>query len=246
MNEKQGEHLDHRIRQALGSLPDAPPPGSPFDSARLWEQLRPELAAPPASRKRVGAWWWAAASVVVLVMGGWFYVVSVWPVAKQVSVSHPRSVGTQTAVSGLISERPARTPGHAWQADDAEPVQRIGPSHGGATLGRQAKKSIPTWPDGPTDYQSVVQPIPPQPVIPESVTVIAEIPTSTIATAPKRRFRVVHENELMAEDEAHRIRYAPEGRTERFVRIGTGSSAQPTVSEESPALMLPLNRKTTQ
>ncbi|MCY7360097.1 MAG: hypothetical protein LH609_22115, partial [Rudanella sp.] len=73
MNEKQGDLLDQRIRQTLSSLPDAPPPGSPFDAARLWEQLRPELNAPPVFRKLVGYWWWAGAAVVGLVVGWDWY-----------------------------------------------------------------------------------------------------------------------------------------------------------------------------
>lgn len=254
MNEKQGDLLDQRIRQALSNLPDAPPPGSPFDSARLWEQLRPELSAPPVARKRVAGWWWAAASVVGL-MVGWFFLwdtVSVSPVAKQVSVSHspsakrgslhphPRSakrgqVPSQTAVAGLTYERSVRT-----QTENADAVQGSG-----TALGHQAKNAVPNRADGPTEHRSIVQsqPVTPEPV---SLTPVAEIQIPTVAITPKRRFRVVHENELVAEDEAHRVRYANEGRTERFVRLGTGSPSQPRANEELPSLQLPLNRKTTQ
>ncbi|MCY7359442.1 MAG: hypothetical protein LH609_18700, partial [Rudanella sp.] len=91
--------------------------------------------------------------------------------------------------------------------------------------------------------QQTVQPTTQEPV---SLTPVAEIQKPTVVTTPKRRFRVVHENELMAEDEAHRVRYTPEGRTERFVRIGTGSQAHTIANEDLPALQLPLNRKITQ
>jgi hypothetical protein len=110
----------------------------------------------------------------------------------------------------------------------------------------QAHTGQHNWPDSTTEYHSIVQTS--QSVVPESKSLSPAISTteSTVTIAPKRRFRVVHENELPAEDEAYWVRYPPEGRTERFVRLGTGNPSQPTASDDLPALQLPLNRKTPQ
>lgn len=232
MNEKQGNLLDQRIRQALGSLPDAPPPGSPFDSARLWEQLRPELnAQQPVSRKRVGGWWWAAALVAGLLVVGFWYGQSASKQTTTISQSvslPPRSekygpVFSQTEVAKQTAHPSARRKNNLQTAV----AVRF------ATKAEAETVSI----------QQTEQPIIREPV---SLTPLVEIPKTVVATLTKKRFRVVHENELIAEDEAHRVRYAPGGRTERFVRLGTGSQSQTIANEELPALQLPLHRKTTQ
>ena len=256
MNEKQGNPLDQRIRQILSNLPDAPPPGSSFDSARLWEQLRPELNAQPVIRKRVGGgWWWAAASVVGLVMGwGWWsgqpeneLIASIKanskprPVASRInlgatdnrlrsSASTERTTFDQLAANEQklsLSKEPDKNP-DLFSANAQSESVTIG-------LPDLSPSSLKPGPDGPESL---------------SLTSPVEIPKPTLSALPKRRFRVVHENELMAEDEAHRIWYAPEGRTERFVRLGTGSRTSSesgnSTGDDSPALQLPLNRKTTQ
>lgn len=229
MNEKQGEHLDQRIRHALGNLPDAPPPGSPFNSARLWEQLRPELAAPPVSRKRIGGWWWAAASVAGLLMMGWFW----W------GQSAPKQT-TAITQSVFLSPRSNKVGSVALQTRQVKQI--IYPQ----ARQKNNPRTAATANKAEVEIVSIQQEV--QPIVPESlrVTSLAKTQTPTVATTTKRRFRVVHENELMAEDEAHRVRYAPEGRTERFVRIGTGNHSQSATNDDLPALQLPLNRKTTQ
>ena len=58
--------------------------------------------------------------------------------------------------------------------------------------------------------------------------------------APKRRFRVVHENELRAEEEASPKLY----RTEHFVRLGTKRSEEPAPEENRPSPYMSLTQQT--
>lgn len=228
MNEKQGEHLDQRIRQALSNLPDTPPPGSSFDSAQLWEQLRPELAAPPVARKRVAGWWWAAASVVGLLVGVWY------------GQSAPKQT-TTIAQSVSLPPRSAKRGPVSSPIKEAE--QTVHPS---ARKKSNLQMAIAVRFVNKAETVSIQQIEHPTTQEPISLTPITEVPKPAVATTPKKRFRVVHENELAAEDDAHRVRYANDGRTERFVRIGSGNPSQTTADEDLPALLLPLNRKTTQ
>ncbi len=236
MNEKQNANFDRQIRQTLGTLPDAPPPGSTFDAGKLWEQLRPELAAAPVTQKRIGGWWWTVAASVIGLLMGWFWwdndVVSPERVTVHTRpIVPPLAVSSQHAGVELSVKRAVKTP--------AGVVQRSG-----AALGREAKKDTQNRPYSPTQHRYVVQLIPQQPITPESVSVtsVTETPKPTLAVAPKRRFRVVHENELPAEDEAYQVR----SRAGQFVRLGTGGQLTAGPDEDLPQLRVPLSRKSIQ
>ncbi len=65
-------------------------------------------------------------------------------------------------------------------------------------------------------------------------------------TTLKGRFQVVHENELKAEEEALYVQTRTKGGSDRFVRLGTGNQVSTEPVEQSPTILLPLNRKSTQ
>jgi hypothetical protein len=257
MNDKHGNHLDQRIRQTLDTLPDAPPPGSTFDSAKLWERMRPELAAQsvPAQvivvRKRpVFGWWVAAASLAGLLMGWLWWSGQLVP--KQDMAS--RKSSEKTGVSNGLSAKP--NPSKNQPKMVVSPIEtrlvttfpkRKRQQKNRFTVGTNVTKQPDeltgnqpsTADDGPM-VSSVETPrmssAPPNAV---SV-VITQKPV--IASTTKRRFRVVHTNELVAEEESNVVRY----RAERFVRLGTGSPSSAGSGSESPTLLIPLNRKSIQ
>lgn len=194
MNEKQGEHLDRRIRQSLARLPDGPPPGSVFDGGRLWEQLRPELTAQPVvAKKRIGGWWLAAASVVGLLAEIWWFQYTLLLPDTQ-SVRRERGA-SQTTLANPANKRPVRK-----QTEDETPNSISGNSSvetRNQTVHRTKASSsvVPenqvhtgqqNWPDSPIEYHALTQTE--QPVLPESTTqsIPISITKPIVATAAKR------------------------------------------------------------
>lgn len=253
MNTNPDERLDQRIRQVLDQLPDAPPPGSTFDAGRLWEQLRPELTAAPVTQpKRPAPVWWAlAAACIGLVLGGmWLYndqddqsaqvEAGRLPAQKQSNASQPPVT---------LAPKPDKPETVAHRQRETERIQSSG--------NRVATRSVSEEknPDTPVS-RSVVPPTLPASTSDEHVAHVTESPSPipsvaerTPAPAPvpaKRRFRVVHENELLTDEESYRVRNGSGGRAERFVRLGSGSALS-AASDETPAqLQVPLQRKQTQ
>lgn len=237
MKPQPDETLDAWVRQALDQLPDALPPGSTFDAKRLWGQMRPALPKTPARRWAGWMRWATAASVVGLLWIGFRFA------------QPPQSAATN---------QPTLTPmaTHLTTTPKAEPKPE---SPGIPTVAVKLNRSrqrptrspvdLPTTP-APTPVASVdAQNVPDvtpaesaRPDEPLAATALLTEPTtsSTVAGAPKRRFRVVHVNELRAEEEIRAKLY----RTEGFVRLGTGRKAEPTRDEPTTVLILPLSSKT--
>lgn len=241
MNDLLGNLSDQRIRQALDSLPDAPPPGSSFNAARLWDQLRPELATQPVSalpQKNRRRWWLVAAACMGLLLGGW------WWLAQHVPNGIRTGQAIQVAVSRSPQQRTQPQPVHPQLADKAPmarrktPVQRFNLQPSG--LHPVINESPP-----PIELQPATRS---EPVadVPESV---AAAPAETYPAAPvlppnrlKRRFAVVHQNELRAEAETQ----AKLERNDQFVRLGVPSPTTPSKAFAAPAdepsgLIIPLN-----
>ncbi len=261
MNEQHGNRPDQRIRQMLDTLPDAPPPGSTFDSAKLWERLRPELIVlsvsvqsaekqPVVRKKRpIGGWWLVAASVVGLLMGGLWWSGQLW--SKQEMVSQKTSEKTdgnhrlsakpnpsvdQPKVVAHLSEIRLATAFSKRQFHQPKRVE---------TRPISAKAPVGLAYNQPqnADNQPIVSPVEMANTPPESASLTpAATQKPAIANTPKRRYRVVHTNELADEDESNVVRY----RAERFVRLGTGSPSSAGSGGESPMLLIPLNRKSIQ
>lgn len=233
MNAKPDEYPDHHIRQLLDQLPDTPPPGSAFDAERLWGQLQPRLPK-TAVRRRPRIVWWAAAACLTGVL-----LSRVWLMPRNDgshvnivrSAAYKASEPKPTGNLSKIADKPVLA--------NATPVVRNQPE-------LRKKPSLPklvTVHANPDDPEKAVVQTLELPVVADSATAVAEpiepARTTLVAAAPKRRFRVMHVNELTAEEEARPKLY----RTEHFVRLGTGAS-QPQASTESvPALVIPFASK---
>ncbi|CAN5583841.1 hypothetical protein BH09BAC4_BH09BAC4_00490 [soil metagenome] len=237
MKQKPDETLDQWVRQTLSQLPDAPPPGSPFDSERLWPQVRSELQAAP-TRRKIGLGWWIAAACLAGSMLGWFWM-------------HQATADRKTVIVHKIDRK-----------SDVPIVNRSNPDLVAKAVSpnviSKKKHRLIVSLKIPVNQQESLEQKPellrieakPQtielPVVAEASPVVDKSversKPNVAATSHKRRFRVVHENELQAEEEARPKLY----RTDHFVRIGTGERSEPTSSETHPALRLPLTQKPNQ
>lgn len=238
MNGKPGESLDQWVRQSLDRLPDAPPPGSTFDADRLWSRLQPELQKPAVNRRFGWGWWAVAACGSGLLLLGWLLPkqqstltqltqsslkrseapVAISPV--QTTTGPPRPESVRLTVTRR-SFRPS--------VPHSEPVAGTLPT---ALPVDESVQPVAAVAEPPTSTDTQSTPT----AQPESVAVIA------VAAPPKRRFRVVHLNELRAEEA---IRPTPH-RTDHFVRLGTGAKGQPAPETAHPAITWPLTDKSTQ
>lgn len=253
MNEQQGNYLDRRVRQALDRLPDGPAPGTAFDGGKLWAQLRPQLATQPViAPKRTGqVRWLVAASVAgLLVVGLWWSwlpeikttVVTRQPNDKTAGRYVP-SERVTTPVQGVTasatSDRDFNAIGN--QLADRKAVRRSRP------VARLANVMVPATQPQPLANVPNAERLPTEPPAlnaePTTSQVTVAVPK---VIAPKRRFQVVHENELKAEEEAVYSQIQTKSSNERFVRIGTGNQVSTGSDEPTPAIQLPLNRKSTQ
>lgn len=238
MNGKPDERLDQWVRQSLDRLPDAPPPGSRFDAGQLWNQLQPELQKSAAHRAR-GWVWWAAAACLVGALLGWF-LLNQQPEFSRRVVSRvtrqrvPMTIRTEPPITANVDgpkpQLPVKTgPSISPPARHSERIVRVS----FAVL----PKKEPTRPvvhltEPPTIADTI-----------STMTTSPEPPKNTaVAAAPTRRFRVVHRNELQAEEA---IRPSPH-RTDRFVRLGTGDKGQPVPETAHPTITWPSTNKLNQ
>ncbi|SFE17103.1 hypothetical protein [Spirosoma endophyticum] len=240
MKQKPDETLDQWVRQTLSQLPDTPPPGSSFDPARLWAQLHPELQAAPVRRK-IGIVWWIAAACLTGLTLSWFWMnpspadrktVAVQKIDRKEDVataSHPTPNWAAEVVNSKTISTEKNRPMVSLKIRSR---QKQGPDQEVIPVRSKAVKAEPPAIELPAVAE--VLPIIEKPV--------ERSKPNVAATALKRRFRVVHENELQAEEEARPKLY----RTEHFVRIGTGERSEPAPNENRPALRLPLTHKPNQ
>ena len=235
MNGKPDEPLDQWVRQSLDRVPDVPPPDTRFNADRLWDQLRPELQKAPAHR-RVGPGWWAAAACLVSVLLGWLWMRS------QPESTH-RTVGSVVRPNTPVSIRPEQR-----VAAKTGPFESVRPTKTHRSLRPSARRpervasNLPTAVP-PNEPARPVATVAAAPMIADTNVPVVMQPASAtgtaVAAAPKRRFRVVHLNELLAEDEIRPTLH----RTDRFVRLGTGDHGQPAPETAHPTITWPLTTK---
>ncbi|WP_460964901.1 hypothetical protein [Spirosoma litoris] len=240
MKQKPDEFPDQWVRQTLSQLPDTPPPGSAFNSERLWGQLRPELEQTPA-RRLTGWVWWAAAACLLGLALSYFWL---YPSINERSVMATHSG----------KHRPKRLLTNQYQSNSRADVARSKPVVDGKEKSvlvlRKHRDQHETRKTTTTPF--VLEPV-------EVVAQTTEVPTnievpllvesksdaqkpSVAMSAPKRRFKVVHENELRSEEETRPKLYP----AENFVRIGTGGRAESVSDGSRPAFTLPLTHKPNQ
>ncbi|QMW01272.1 hypothetical protein [Spirosoma foliorum] len=238
MKQKPDEFPDQWVRQTLSQLPDTPPPGSAFNSERLWGQLRPELEQTPARRLTGWVWWAAAACLLALALGYfWLY--------------------TSTSKHSIVAtgnHKPKRLLTNQYQPNSSADVARSKPVVDGK---EKPVLALQKHRDQKETRKAKTTPFVTEPI--EAVAQTTEVPRSievsllvesepeaqkpsVAMSAPKHRFKVVHENELRSEEETRPKLYP----AENFVRIGTGGRAESVSDGSRPAFTLPLTHKPNQ
>ena len=234
MNGKPDEHFDQWVRQSLDKLPDAPPPGTRFDAGRLWNQLQPELHK-SATHRRFGWIGWVAAACTVGLLG-WF-----WTNQQPDSTDRTSSVKRPNGPVAIRSQHRATARNGLSESVGVTKIRR--PFWPSARRQERITSVLPTVLPDNEPAQSVAAVADLLLVLDTSFTLsIQPKPAQITAVIPlKRRFQVVHLNELQAEEA---IRPSPH-KTDRFVRLGTGDRGQP-VPETVPTITWPLTTKLNQ
>ncbi|MBO0950099.1 hypothetical protein [Fibrella forsythiae] len=249
MNEQQGKHLDERLRQALDTLSDVPAPGSTFDAGKFWEQLRPELAAETVVlvSKRTGqVRWLVAASLVGMALFlGW--LLRSTPALNQTQINRQTEKEVVKHVPIHLRERtqPKQTPliasSRSRKRTSESPKGNVEKSTGVSAHTTDATNSQLT-----VATANVPVDLPVAEALPTELTAVQLPPTAVtrkaVPTYPKRRFAVVHQNELRAEAETR----AKLERNDRFVRLGSAPVSDAPLrpietAEEKIRLIIPLN-----
>lgn len=238
MKQKPDESLDHWVRHTLSQLPDSPPPGSSFDRERLWSQLHAELPTAPARRKIGLIWWVAAACLAGLTLGGYWLTQRVDNRTDvgmhQPGQRRPDVPSLRPEPASFVASREASFP-----KEEHHPVKSRSNTHRPDSppveATTQPTESLET-PALATELPLIASESPGEEKQPDLRTQTATV------SPPKRRFNVVHANELRAEEEA-RPKLYPGG---NFVRIGTGERTEFLTDERRPVLTLPLTHKPNQ
>lgn len=234
MNGKPDEHLDEWVRQSLSRLPNTPPPGTTFDAERLWTRMRPDLQKTPSSRQRGWVWWSAAACVLGAVLG-WF-MLNQPQRERSRPITHARGSNVPTA----INREPNSLPDD--KRFDEMPVKQ---KFSLRPLTKKTEERISPAPAPVLSSEITEPPVAYSNELPVSVRAdsIGQIPPEkaqeTVVSAPNRRFRVVHFNELQAEEEIRPTTY----RTEGFVRLGLGNIGLRMPETDPPSIILPITNK---
>ncbi len=240
MKQKPDEMPDEWVRQALSQLPDAPPPGSTFDTERLWAQLRPELDTMPVRRPFGWAWWAAAACLSGLILG-WFLLRQ--PADERTAPIANKAVdtiNTPTLTHQIPHTDNTITSSQSAHSEETNRVVGLPKNRREKEIHRQ---SVTTSIPEPTETVAQLPEVSTATEVPSVIEKLAQPEKINVAAViQKRRFQVVHQNELRAEEEARPKLY----RAEHFVRIGTGQPDSPTPEERQPVPIMSLTNKLNQ
>ena len=234
MNGKPDEHLDEWVRQSLNRLPNTPPPGTQFDAGRLWTKMRPELQKKPYSRQWGWVWWAAAACLVGAVLG-WLSLNQ--PLGERSSsITHVMRPSAPVAINrepdsvaknDRLKEMPVR-PNYSSRPASKQMEKQVSPVSGPVLPSETAEPSVAYTKESLVGAHA------------DSVrSTEPEKTKEAVANAPKRRFQVVHLNELQAEEEIQLTAY----RTEGFVRLGLGNTGVHMPETAHPSIMFPITNK---
>ncbi|RIV18470.1 hypothetical protein DYU11_28255 [Fibrisoma montanum] len=224
------EPLDQWVRQALNDLPDTPPPGSAFNADQVWRQMHPSLPG-AAPQRRVGTVWWLAAACAAVLLISWLYL-ELEPAEKVASVTNrPPAASTPTnrPVGPLALRQQTAVRDPSAKAVRERTVRRVNVPESNLVEQTELTEAITAMPA--ETLRIAAKTIPSTPEVPKA-----------LATVPKRQFRVVHANELQAEDEKRPKLY----QTENFVRLGDEGELRPDEGEIAKPLILRLTNKPNQ
>jgi hypothetical protein len=191
--------------------------------------LRPELQTSTKPRRRVWVWWAAAACVAGIVLG-WFALNQPQPepgatVAREKRPAAPLPIDQQS--------KPVVEPSRVAVAI---------PATSRPSVGRKNERRV-SAPAQSGDRTAPTVALSTEPAADTRLDSTATGKASVAAVrSPKRRFQVVHLNELQAEEE---IRPTPH-RTERFVRLGMGNTEAPSPEAIHPSISVPISSKSNQ
>jgi cytoskeletal protein RodZ len=194
------EPSDEWIRQQVASLDDEPVAG--FEQDAVWHKLYPELQPP---RRRTAAWWrWGAAAAVLLVLGVAWWGRWAAPTPRQVAISQS-SDGQQ---SGTAQPKEYTIAPSAQTQYLSKPVRAANKKQApvpneavsSPSLPEHETPALPTIPsETATPLATVIESK--AEVLPQNVVSEPAVPVAKAAVAnAKPRFRVVHTNELMADN----------------------------------------------
>ena len=221
------ELLDKWVRQALNDLPDTPPPGSAFNADQVWRQMHPRLHG-AAPQRRSGTVWWLAAACAAVVLIGWLYV-EIEPAEKVASVINrppAASIPTNRPVGPLDLRQRTAVRDQSAKAVRERSVRRVNVPERNLVEQTKLTEGITAMPA--ETLRIVAETIPSTPEV-----------TKALATVPKRQFRVVHVNELQAEDEKRPKLY----QTGNVVRLGDEGELRPDEGEIAKPIILRLTNK---
>ncbi|MCY7349370.1 MAG: hypothetical protein LH606_01710 [Cytophagaceae bacterium] len=243
------DEMDELLRKNLDARADAPPPGPglTFDADALWRALDAELRP----RRRVKNWWVAAAvALLLMVLGsGWWSDFSVEKkprgIAGQNMTRKPIPTNDEKFIAVVIIPAPrpvAQRPESAAKSKLATQFSQP----------KQNTERVAPTPE-PTELMSslanvAARPVEPQPVILDENPLVNPTPppptvaTRTVKTRSQSRFRVVHANEIMAEEEARPKLHREEG----FVRVFISIPAPPEANRSELHRPLILSTKANQ
>ena len=186
---------------------------------------------------------WLAAACIGALVFGWGWLSTQSTPEPTVTIAQSKKAENQTPNQQSSTLAPANEPDGPKRIFSAAERPRIAQYKQSSQSTRPETEATP-----PVSTSAAIPSSMPDDALSltEAPAIIDKLPTSAAPKVaqvkPKRRFQVVHENELRAEDEAQPKLYRPD----HFVRLGTGQIGEPQPEAGRPALIMSLTNKPNQ